>query len=157
MSGRAERQAALDPRPLIALIVGAPAIGSRQRTSSACAEGRERATRSMTYIVSLMVNDPFRALSHPIRRGIVERLAEGPATVGQATGGFGVSKPAISKHLKVLEETGVVNRAVEGRTHRLSLEPDVLSEAADWMDRQRALWGRLFDVVDEYLQEEGSR
>jgi DNA-binding transcriptional ArsR family regulator len=108
-------------------------------------------------IVSPMVNDPFRALSHPIRRGIVERLAEGPATVGQATGGFGVSKPAISKHLKVLEETGVVNRLVEGRTHRLTLEPDVLSEAADWMDRQRALWGRLFDVVDDYLKENESQ
>ena len=97
------------------------------------------------------------ALDRPIRRGIVERLAEGPATVGEATGGFGVSKPAISKHLKVLEETGVVRRMVDGRTHRLSLEPDVLSEAADWMDRQRALWGRLFDVVDEYLKEEASR
>ena len=88
------------------------------------------------------------------RRGIVERLAAGPATVGDATAGFGVSKPAISKHLKVLEETGVITRVIEGRTHRLSLEPDVLSEAADWMDRQRALWGRLFDVVDEYLKEE---
>jgi hypothetical protein len=82
-----------------------------------------------------MVNDPFRALAHPIRRGIVERLAEGPATVGEATGGF-------------------VTRVIEGRTHRLSLEPDVLSEAADWMDRQRALWGRLFDVVDDYLKEQ---
>jgi DNA-binding transcriptional ArsR family regulator len=107
--------------------------------------------------VNPVVNDPFKALSHPIRRGIVERLAAGPATVGEATGGFGVSKPAISKHLKVLEETGVVTRVVDGRTHRLSLEPQVLSEAADWMDRQRALWGRLFDVVDEYLKEEGSR
>ncbi len=107
--------------------------------------------------VNLVVNDPFKALSHPIRRGIVERLAAGPATVGDATAGFGVSKPAISKHLKVLEETGVVTRVVVGRTHRLSLEPDVMSEAADWMDRQRALWGRLFDVVDEYLQEKESR
>jgi DNA-binding transcriptional ArsR family regulator len=101
-----------------------------------------------------MVNDSFRALSHPIRREIVERLAAGPATVGEVTGGFGVSKPAISKHLKVLEETGVVSRVIEGRTHRLSLEPRVLDEAADWMDRQRALWERLFDVVDDYLKEE---
>jgi DNA-binding transcriptional ArsR family regulator len=107
-----------------------------------------------TATVHLVVNDPFKALAHPIRRGIVERLAGGPATVGDATGGFGVSKPAISKHLKVLEETGVVRREVVGRTHRLSLEPDVLSEAADWMDRQRVLWGRLFDVVDEYLKED---
>jgi DNA-binding transcriptional ArsR family regulator len=101
-----------------------------------------------------LVNDPFRALSHPIRRGIVERLATGPATVGEATGHFGVSKPAISKHLKVLEETGVVTRVVEGRTHRLALRPDALGDAADWMDRQRAIWTRLFDVVDEYLKED---
>jgi DNA-binding transcriptional ArsR family regulator len=104
-----------------------------------------------------VVNDPFKALSHPIRRGIVERLSAGPATVGAATAGFGVSKPAISKHLRVLEDTGVITREVAGRTHRLSLNPDVMSEAADWMDRQRALWGRLFDVVDEYLKEEGSK
>jgi len=104
-----------------------------------------------------VVNDPFRALSHPIRRGIVERLAAGPAAVGDATGGFGVSKPAITKHLRVLEETGVVRREVAGRTHRLSLEPATLSEAADWMDRQRALWGQLFDVVDEYLKEDKPR
>jgi DNA-binding transcriptional ArsR family regulator len=101
-----------------------------------------------------MVNDPFRALSHPIRRGILERLAEGPATVGEATAGFGVSKPAISKHLKVLEETGVVTRVIDGRTHRLSLDTDALGEAAEWMDRQRALWGRLFDVIDDYLKED---
>jgi DNA-binding transcriptional ArsR family regulator len=100
-----------------------------------------------------MVNDPFKALSHPIRRGIVERLAVGPATVGDATAGFGVSKPAISKHLKVLEETHVVTRVIEGRTHTLWLNPSVLGEAADWMDHQRALWGRLFDVVDDYLKE----
>ena len=101
-----------------------------------------------------MVNDPFRALAHPIRRGIVEHLAAGPATVGEATAGFGVSKPAISKHLKVLEETGVVTRVVRGRTHLLRLDTAALDDAADWMDRQRAIWTRMFDVVDDYLKEE---
>jgi DNA-binding transcriptional ArsR family regulator len=101
-----------------------------------------------------MVNDSFRALAHPIRRGIVERLASGPATVGEATKGFDVSKPAISKHLKVLEEAGVVTRSIEGRTHRLSLQPGVLDEAADWLERQRQIWTRMFDVVDDYLKEE---
>jgi DNA-binding transcriptional ArsR family regulator len=101
-----------------------------------------------------MVNNSFRALAHPIRREIVERLATGPATVGEVSRGFGVSKPAISKHLKVLEETGVVSRVIEGRTHVLSLETKTLDEAADWMDRQRAVWTRLFDVVDDYLKEE---
>jgi DNA-binding transcriptional ArsR family regulator len=99
------------------------------------------------------VNDPFRALAHPIRRGIVERLAAGPATVGEATRHFGVSKPAISKHLRVLEEEGVIVRVVDGRTHRLSLDVAALVEAGEWMDRQRARWERLFDVVDEYLDE----
>lgn len=98
-------------------------------------------------------NDSFRAIAHPIRRTIVERLAEGPANVGEATGGLGVSKPAISKHLKVLEESGVVTRVIEGRTHRLSLDPSALEEATDWMDEQRDRWERLFDVVDVYLKE----
>jgi DNA-binding transcriptional ArsR family regulator len=101
-----------------------------------------------------VVNDPFRALAHPIRRGIVERLGAGTATVGEATAGFGVSKPAISKHLKVLEEEGVVARTIDGRTHRLTLQTASLTEAADWMARQRVHWERLFDVVDEYLQEQ---
>jgi DNA-binding transcriptional ArsR family regulator len=101
-----------------------------------------------------MVNDSFKALAHPIRRGIVERLAGGPATVGEATSGFNVSKPAISKHLKVLEEAGVVARTVDGRTHRLALDTTALGDAADWMDRQRARWERMFDVVDEYLEEQ---
>ena len=86
-----------------------------------------------------------------------ERLGAGPATVGDANSGFGVSKSAITKHVKVLEETGVVTRAVEGRTHVLSLELDVLREVAEWMDRQRAVRSRFMDVVDAYLKEEGAK
>jgi DNA-binding transcriptional ArsR family regulator len=101
-----------------------------------------------------MTNDSFSALAHPLRRGIVERLAHGPATVGEATGGFGVSKPTISRHVKVLEDAGVVVRTIDGRTHRLSLDLDALGEAVDWIDRQRAIWGRMFDAVDDYLTEQ---
>jgi DNA-binding transcriptional ArsR family regulator len=96
-----------------------------------------------------MVNDPFRAIAHPIRRRIVERLGSGPATVGEATEGFGVSKPAISKHLRVLEESGIVVRTVEGRTHWLALDLDSLGETVDWVDRQRLIWGRMLDAVEE--------
>jgi DNA-binding transcriptional ArsR family regulator len=101
-----------------------------------------------------MANDPFRALAHPLRRGIVERLAHGPATIGEATGGLGVSKPTISRHVKLLEEAGLVVRAIDGRTHRLSLDLDALGDAVDWIDRQRAIWERLFDVVGDYLEEQ---
>jgi DNA-binding transcriptional ArsR family regulator len=98
-----------------------------------------------------MANDAFRALAHPIRRGIVERLARGPATVGVATRGFGVSKPTISKHVKVLERAGVVVRTVEGRTHQLELNVAPLDEAAEWFERQRVIWTRMFDAVDDVL------
>ena len=99
-----------------------------------------------------MVNDTFVALANPIRRGIVERLAGGPARVGVATRGLAVSKPAISRHLKVLEEAGVVVRTVEGRTHRLALNVAVLDEASGWLDRQRAVWDRMFDAVEFHLE-----
>jgi DNA-binding transcriptional ArsR family regulator len=100
-----------------------------------------------------MANDPFRAVAHPIRRGIVERLAYGPATVGVVTRDFGVSKPTITKHLKVLESAGVVVRTVAGRTHRLELNVAPLVEAADWFECQRVVWTRMFDAVDDLLTE----
>jgi DNA-binding transcriptional ArsR family regulator len=93
----------------------------------------------------------FSAFAHPVRRAIVARLALGPATVGEATGGLGVSKPAVTKHLKVLEEAGVVRRAVEGRTHRLSLEPQPLGDASEWLERHRLLWEAKFDAVERHL------
>jgi DNA-binding transcriptional ArsR family regulator len=100
-----------------------------------------------------MANDVFTALAHPLRREIVHRLSGGTATVGETTHDLGVSKPTISRHLKLLEEAGVVSRVVDGRTHRLALRPETLAETSDWIDNQRARWERLFDVVGEYLEE----
>jgi DNA-binding transcriptional ArsR family regulator len=101
-----------------------------------------------------MANDTFTALAHPIRREIVERLSGGAATVGEASRGLGVSKPTISRHLRLLEEAGVVTRVVDGRTHRLGLRPETLNDAAVWIESQRSRWERLYDVVGEYLEEE---
>ena len=102
-----------------------------------------------------MTNNAFKALAHPIRRGVVERLADGPATVGEATRDFAVSKPTLSRHLKVLEEAGVITRVIDGRTHRLALEVEPLREASAWIEEQRGRWERLFGVVEEYLEERG--
>ena len=104
-----------------------------------------------------MANDAFAALAHPIRRDIVERLSRGPASVGEVTRDFGVSKPTISRHLKLLEEAGVLSRVIDGRTHRLALRPEALAEASDWIESQRERWERLFDVVGEYLDERKER
>jgi DNA-binding transcriptional ArsR family regulator len=95
----------------------------------------------------------FLALAHPVRRSIVERLIAGPATVGEASGGLGVSKPAVTKHLKVLEDAGVVSRTVAGRTHVLRLEPRGLSEASDWLELHRSLWAAKFEAVEQHLAE----
>jgi DNA-binding transcriptional ArsR family regulator len=104
-----------------------------------------------------MANDVFRALAHPLRREIVERLSGGVASVGEVAREFAVSKPTISRHLKMLEEAGVVSRVIDGRTHRLALRPQALAEASDWIESQRDRWERLFDVVGEYLEERKQR
>jgi DNA-binding transcriptional ArsR family regulator len=104
-----------------------------------------------------MANDTFKALAHPLRREIVERLSGGMASVGEVTRELGVSKPTISRHLKLLEEAGVVRRVIDGRTHRLALRPEALAEASDWIESQRERWQRLFDVVGEYLEERKER
>jgi DNA-binding transcriptional ArsR family regulator len=97
------------------------------------------------------LDDSFLALAHPARRKIVARLSLGPATVGEATSGLALSKPALSKHVKVLEETGLVSRAIEGRTHRLRLVPAPIDAAAGWIERQRAAWESKFDAVERHL------
>jgi len=104
-----------------------------------------------------MANDAFAALAHPTRREIVERLSGGPATVGEASQDLGVSKPTVSRHLKLLEEAGVVSRVIVGRTRRLALRPETLAETAQWIETQRSRWERLFDVVGEYLEEKKQR
>jgi DNA-binding transcriptional ArsR family regulator len=96
----------------------------------------------------------FTACSHPIRRAILERLATGELSVGEATGDFPVSKPAISKHLRVLEGAGAIVRVVDGRTHRLRLREHALEDAYAWLTRQHELWERKLDVVEAYLREQ---
>lgn len=105
----------------------------------------------MNYQVEL--DRSFDALSHSARRAIVERLVAGPTTVGKASAGLGISKPAVTKHLKVLEVAGVVSRTVHGRTHLLRLEPRPLRDASAWLDFHRSLWEAKFDVVARHLAE----
>src|SRR4051794_25545850 len=104
-----------------------------------------------------MANDAFKALAHPTRRDIVERLSGGASTVGEASRDLGVSKPTISRHLRMLEEAGVVTRIINGRTHRLALQPDALADTAEWIEKQRSRWEQLFDAVGEYLEDRKER
>jgi DNA-binding transcriptional ArsR family regulator len=102
------------------------------------------------------VNDldrSFQALAHSGRRAIVARLAGGDASVGEATAGLGLSKPAVSKHVKLLEHAGLVRRTVEGRRHVLRLDGDAIAEAARWLERHRAVWEAKLDEVERFLAE----
>jgi DNA-binding transcriptional ArsR family regulator len=104
-----------------------------------------------------MANDTFSALAHPLRREIVERLSGGPATVGEVTRDFPVAKPTISRHLRILEEAGVVSRVIDGRNHRLALRAQALADVEAWIENQRMRWERLLDVVGDYLEEQKER
>ena len=93
----------------------------------------------------------FHALAHPVRRAIVRRLAAGPATIGDASRGVGISKPAVTRHVRLLEQAGMVSRAERGRTSVLALQPGALADAGTWIDLHRARWERKLDVVAEFL------
>jgi DNA-binding transcriptional ArsR family regulator len=85
-----------------------------------------------------MANDAFRALAHPLRRGVVERLALGPATVAEATRDFGVAKPTVTRHLRVLEEAGLVVTRRSGREKLHFLNPVPIRLIHDrWIDKYR--------------------
>ena len=93
----------------------------------------------------------FGALSDPIRRHILERLGYGALTAGQISAGFAVSQPAISKHLKVLERSGLVKRTVVGRQHHLRLSARAMRGAADWLEKYERFWNQSLDRLEDYL------
>ncbi|HEY5608142.1 MAG TPA: metalloregulator ArsR/SmtB family transcription factor [Alphaproteobacteria bacterium] len=99
----------------------------------------------------------FGALSDPTRRAILARLARGAATVGELAEPFAISLPAISKHLGVLEEAGLVERAREGRTIRCRLEGKPLEDAESWIERHRRFWNAQLDALGEYLEQPKER
>ena len=98
------------------------------------------------------LDNTFSALSDPTRRAILSRLTLGPATVTELATPFAMSLPAVSKHLTVLESAGLLNRRRQGRTHYLSLNPDPLKEAAQWIDLYRDYWEGQLAALADYLE-----
>jgi DNA-binding transcriptional ArsR family regulator len=94
----------------------------------------------------------FGALADPIRRAILARLAGGEVTVGELARPFDVSRPAISKHLRVLERAGLVRRARDGRVSRCELDPGPMRDAAEWVEGYRKYWENRLDSLARYLE-----
>jgi DNA-binding transcriptional ArsR family regulator len=104
--------------------------------------------------VALDLDAVFAALAHPIRRAILEQLADGNATVSELAKPHDVSLPAISKHLRVLGAAGLLVVEPEGRVHRCQLEAAPLSEAFGWLTRYRVLWEDRLDRLAKHLKTE---
>jgi DNA-binding transcriptional ArsR family regulator len=95
----------------------------------------------------------FAALGDPVRRSMVDRLAQGDATVNEIAGLFPISLQAVSKHLKVLERAGVVSRRRERQTRPVHLEPAALSEPAAWLEAHRQRIEARYRQLDRVLEE----
>lgn len=97
------------------------------------------------------VTTAFEVLAEPSRRRILELLQSGERSVNSLVDDLGLSQPAVSKHLRVLREAGLVSARVDGPHRRYRLVPEPLVEVDDWLTPFRQAWGRRLDALDTYL------
>jgi DNA-binding transcriptional ArsR family regulator len=97
------------------------------------------------------LDQSFAALADPTRRAILARLAEGEATVQDLARPFAISQPAISRHLKVLEDAGLIETRIEGTSRPRRLKPDSMALLWNWLGQYRALWEAQFQRLDAVL------
>jgi DNA-binding transcriptional ArsR family regulator len=99
------------------------------------------------------LDEIFGALADPTRRAIVARLASGEATVLELAAPFDISLPAISRHLKVLENAGLISRARDAQKRPCRLEADALDQINRWTQHTKRAWEQRFDDLDDYLKQ----
>jgi DNA-binding transcriptional ArsR family regulator len=99
----------------------------------------------------ITLDQSFAALADPTRRAIIARLAMGEATVQDLARPFSISQPAISRHLKVLEEAGLIETRIFGTARPRRLKPDAVEALWDWLGQYRALWEAQFERLDAVL------
>jgi DNA-binding transcriptional ArsR family regulator len=97
------------------------------------------------------LNEVFGALADPTRRAILARLTEGDASVSELAAPFAMSQPAISRHLKVLEQAGLISRSRQATVRLSHLEADPLRDATEWLAAYREYWSESFERLDELL------
>ena len=101
--------------------------------------------------------DIFAAIADPTRRAILDRLRRGPAPVNILAAGFEQSRPAISKHLRILREADMVREERQGRERVYQLHPDRLAEIADWILEYRSFWQTSLNRLKSFLEDENER
>ena len=95
----------------------------------------------------------FHALGDRTRRALLARLSDGPAMITELAGPFAMSLPAVSKHLRVLESAGLVERTVQGRVHQCSLHAQSLIDIETWLASYRLFWEGTLDALAEFVEE----
>jgi DNA-binding transcriptional ArsR family regulator len=108
----------------------------------------------MVNIKAQQLDQIFSALSDSTRREMLRRLTQGEMSVKALSEPFAISKPAVTKHLKVLENAGLMKRLVVGREHRCRLEAGPLNTATDWLKFYEQFWQDKFDALEQFLSEE---
>ena len=93
----------------------------------------------------------FQALADPTRRAMLERLARGPAPVSELARPTGLRLPTVMRHLSVLEQTGLVSTAKDGRVRSCAIVPQALAPMRAWLDEQRAVWEARLDRLEDYV------
>ena len=96
----------------------------------------------------------FQALADPARRGMVERLSRGPASVSELAAPFAMSLPAVMQHLQVLEASGLIRTEKAGRVRTCRIEPQTMQAVEGWIAQRRRSWEQHFDRLGEYLAEQ---
>ena len=98
-----------------------------------------------------MLDQVYGAIADPTRRAILDILAEGEVNVGGLAERFPISLNGVSKHVKVLEQAGLVQRTVQGREHRLRLNAKPLQDASAWLEHYRTFWDSRLTALEEFL------
>ena len=99
-----------------------------------------------------MRRDVFQAIADPVRREIIGMLAHQTLNLNSVAENFEISRPAISKHIKILTECGVMVVKQQGRERYCTIQPAKLTEVADWLDQFRELWEKRLDAFEVYLE-----
>ena len=100
-----------------------------------------------------MRRDVFQAIADPVRRDIIDLLAKEPLTINAVAERFEISRPAISKHIKILHECGLIKILSKGRERHCIIIPKELSKVSEWAEQHRQLWERKLDAFEHYLNE----
>lgn len=104
-----------------------------------------------------MRRDPWQALADPTRRRIIEILSEGDQTVNEIAGNFSISRPAISKQLKILEESALVEISSIGRERICSISLGPLAEVSDWVSAYEQFWLAKMDRLEKHLKKKSKK